>query len=325
MTTWTSVGKSHYRGDVYGVEQFMERAAALQVLALIAFIATLPGCRRMTVNEGRRTRDRQRTLRQRYEAFLRGGPWAPLAAVLFTSRHDEVRHGNAADLGGPDGEALNAAEIAALKKYGPDFGVQFTGLTFSPPEPWHVEADGRTPIPQYALASLDAALFPESEEDELNQTEKDQLKFVFEVLAAPGPVNGGVPLAQQIIAARTDAGTAAAQAKAAAIDAYAARKLSESIFAAVFLGGDSMPDKVTPGGVQGRSLGQSLAEVRALAKGLADSLTVQSRDDIAKGRPSVVDQIRNVYDGLFKSGPSIPNGSVVSMLRQLLGFEPRKK
>lgn len=90
------------------------------MLALIAFIATRPGCRWLTVNEGRRTRARQRTLRARWEAFLRGGHYAPLAAVLHLSRHDEVNHSNAADLGGPDGESLNAAEIAALKEYGPE-------------------------------------------------------------------------------------------------------------------------------------------------------------------------------------------------------------
>jgi len=165
MTVWKSVGISRYRGDVLGVEQFMEEAAARQVLALIAFIATLPGCRSLTVNEGRRTRARQRTLRARWEAFVRGGPWAPLAAVLYLSRHDEVNHGNAADLGGPNGEALNAAEIAAIKKYGPDFGVDFVGLTFDPPEPWHVEGDGVTPIPHYALASLDAT--PIDQEDDM--------------------------------------------------------------------------------------------------------------------------------------------------------------
>lgn len=167
MTIWKSVGVSRYRGDVLGVEQFMEAGAARQVLALIAFIATLPGCRRLTVNEGRRTRARQRTLRARWEAFMRGGPYAPLAAVLYLSRHDEVNHGNAADLGGPNGEALNAAEIAAIKKYGPDFGVHFTGLTFNPPEPWHVEGNGATPIPHYAFATGGATPIPESEEDDM--------------------------------------------------------------------------------------------------------------------------------------------------------------
>jgi len=174
MTVWSSVGTSKYRGDVFGVEQFLEASAARQVLSLIAYIATLPGCRRLTVNEGRRTRARQKILRQRFE---RGQ--GPLAAVLYTSRHDEVNHGNAADLGGPNGEALNAAEIAAIKRYGPDFGVSFTGLTFSPPEPWHVEADGTTPTPHYALASSDSSVFePDQEDDMFTDDDRAWLKDV---------------------------------------------------------------------------------------------------------------------------------------------------
>lgn len=195
VASWSSVGISKYRGDVYGVEQFVESSAARQILALIAFIATLPGCRRMTVNEGRRTRPRQKTLRQRFEAFLRGGPYAPLAAVLYTSRHDEVNHGNAADLGGPNGESLNAAEIAALKKYGPDFGVKFTGLTFSPPEPWHVEADGKTPIPRYALASSDSSIFePALEDDMFSDLDRAKLDLIIGTLSSEdsGTGKGGI-------------------------------------------------------------------------------------------------------------------------------------
>lgn len=136
---WKSVGVSQYKGDTNGVEQFLSEYAANRVLDLIELVSREPGCRRLTVNEGRRTRDRQRDLRRSYDSYLRGGPYAPLAAVLFNSRHDEINHGNAADLGGPDGEALNAAERAAISRLGPSVGVEFTGLTFG--EPWHVEAD----------------------------------------------------------------------------------------------------------------------------------------------------------------------------------------
>ena len=291
MTIWKSVGVSRYRGDVFGVEQFMEAGAARQVLALIAFIATLPGCRRLTVNEGRRTRARQRTLRARFEAFLRGGPWAPLAAVLYTSRHDEEKHGNAGDLGGPNGEALNAAEIAAIKKYGPDFGVHFVGLTFTPPEPWHVEGDGVTPIPHYALASLDAT--PITQEDELNDGEKSQLASAFR-----------------------DAASAMLAAQAAAADTAEIRRQVDGLFQAVFTGGVDMPDK--DGNKVGRSIGQSLADLRIIGESTNARLFVQQPDDAKAGRPSLADQVRNVYDGLFKSGTSIPNGNLVSMLGRLL-------
>lgn len=154
MTTWESVGLSHY-GELSGVEQYMQVYAARRIKALIDKIATLPGCRRITVNEGRRTRVRQQNLYTAYEAYLRGGPWAALAAVPFTSRHDEVAHGNAADLGGPNGEALNAAELAAIDTYGPGLGVTHMGLLFNPVETWHVEAL-MTPFAYSAPASSGA-------------------------------------------------------------------------------------------------------------------------------------------------------------------------
>ena len=179
VTTWASVGRSRF-GDLKGVEQFMEIRAAGQVLALIAFIATLPGCRRLTINEGRRTRARQKLMRQAYEAYLDGGPWAALAAILYTSRHDELTHGNAADLGGPNGEALNTAERAAISKYGPAFGVHFVGLTFSPPEPWHVEGDMVTPVPDWgkvAAASSSATPIPTGPTD--HQKEEDTMSAPF--------------------------------------------------------------------------------------------------------------------------------------------------
>lgn len=43
--------------------------------------------------------------------------------------------------------------------------MRCTGLTFNPPEPWHVEADGVTLIPHYALASGGATPIPDSEKD----------------------------------------------------------------------------------------------------------------------------------------------------------------
>jgi hypothetical protein len=136
MTVWKSVGRSRYKGDTHGVEQFLQEHAASRILDLIEIVARQPGCRRMTVNEGRRTRPRQDDLWRRWKNGT-----GYLAAVPYTSRHDEERHGNAADLGGPDGEPLNLAERAAISRLGPAIGVRFTGLTFRPAEPWHVEAD----------------------------------------------------------------------------------------------------------------------------------------------------------------------------------------
>lgn len=152
MPAWKSVGRSRYKGDTNGVEQFLTKPAANRVLDLIELVSLEPGCRRLTVNEGRRTRPRQLDLWNRWKAGT-----GYLAAVPYTSRHDELKHGNAADLGGPDGEALNAAERAAVARLGPTVGVDFAGLRFEPPEPWHVEAE-ETP---YARQHLPAPPTPE--------------------------------------------------------------------------------------------------------------------------------------------------------------------
>ena len=159
MTVWKSVGRSRYKGDTNGVEQFLQEHAASRILDLIEIVARQPGCRRMTVNEGRRTRPRQDDRWRRYKngtGYLAAGP--------YTSRHDEERHGNAADLGGPDGEALNLAERAAISRLGPAIGVHFTGLSFG--EPWHVEADETPYTRRYGTAApAGAVLTPLPQED----------------------------------------------------------------------------------------------------------------------------------------------------------------
>lgn len=129
-----SVGRSRY-GDLRGTEQFIEASAARQVNLLLDFVGTLTGCYRPTVNEGNRSRARQRKVYADYRAG-RGA----LAAVPYTSTHDEVVANNAVDLGGPNGEVLSAPVLAALRKYGPAYGVFPTGMSFSRPELWHFNA-----------------------------------------------------------------------------------------------------------------------------------------------------------------------------------------
>lgn len=165
MTVWKSVGRSRYKGDTNGVEQFLQEHAASRILDLIEIVARQPGCRRMTVNEGRRTRPRQDDLWRRWKNGT-----GYLAAVPYTSRHDEVRHGNAADLGGPDGEALNLAERAAISRFGPGIGVDFAGLRFSPPEPWHVEAD-ETPYTRRYGSTTPASASPAKVIEPITETD----------------------------------------------------------------------------------------------------------------------------------------------------------
>lgn len=126
-----SVGRSAF-GELRGVEQFVSHPDDARLLmALFDFVATLPNCYRPTVNEGNRSRPRQLLV---YEESKRGGP---LAATPFNSTHDEIKIGNAVDLGGPNGEVLSAPVLAALRKHGPDYGVFPTGMSFGRPELWH--------------------------------------------------------------------------------------------------------------------------------------------------------------------------------------------
>jgi len=104
------------------------------------------------ISEGARTRVRQKYLRQLYEAYLRGGPWAALAAILYTSRHDEVNNPNAIDFGSGIASSQTSASKWAHEN-GPKYGISFTIST----EPWHGEISysttstagraGGTPLP----------------------------------------------------------------------------------------------------------------------------------------------------------------------------------
>lgn len=126
-----SVGMSRY-AELRGVEQYVNAADAAKLLAaLLDFVATLPGCYRATVNEGNRSRPRQDLVWNRSK---NGGA---LAAFPYTSTHDEIRIGNAVDLGGPNGEALAGPTLSAIRKHGPAYGVLPTGMEFSRPESWH--------------------------------------------------------------------------------------------------------------------------------------------------------------------------------------------
>jgi len=58
--------------------------------------------------------------------------------------------------------------------------------------------------------------------------------------------------------------------------------------------------------------------LRVIGESTNSRLFVQQPDDKVAGRPALSDQIRNVYDGLFKTGTSLPNGNIVSMLGRLL-------
>jgi len=96
---------------------------------------------RLVITEGSRSRPRQTMLWNLWLAYVKRGkrpPWAALAAVPFTSTHDEVKHGNATDLGSGIATFGTKAQMWAAIN-GPKYGVFPTGLSFVSPEPWHYD------------------------------------------------------------------------------------------------------------------------------------------------------------------------------------------
>ncbi|NII42305.1 hypothetical protein E9228_002963 [Curtobacterium flaccumfaciens] len=154
MVARFSVGKSSY-GDLRGVEQFvMSARIALQVLSVIADFNAWQRDRGaigfLSVNEAMRSRVRQSALWA--NRFILGVAVAP----PFTSRHDEVLHGNAIDFGitMPDGSnrALTAEEFAKLHELVEARGGTHTGINFG--EQWHHEMATRAELlPPYPNAA----------------------------------------------------------------------------------------------------------------------------------------------------------------------------
>jgi hypothetical protein len=130
-----AIGVSEY-DTLKGKTQTADWRAGLQLLALLAFIAPmLPKDYRITVNEGRRSKEDQTKFWNAYQRFVKyGKPWAAVAAFPFTSKHND---GLAFDLGGPGGSVISDFAHALLVKYGPKFGIHWTGKGFG--EKWHFE------------------------------------------------------------------------------------------------------------------------------------------------------------------------------------------
>jgi len=161
MVAKFSVGKSSF-GDLRGVEQYvMSERIALQVLSTIidfnAYLRSKGRSGSLSVNEGMRSRWRQSYLWNNRAAL------GVVVAAPFTSRHDEVLHGNAIDFGitMPDGSnrALYADEFTRLHQIVEGRGGTWTGRYFN--EPWHHEFATRAEaVPPYPDARARLAAKP---------------------------------------------------------------------------------------------------------------------------------------------------------------------
>ena len=150
-----------------GVRQRIDSRALPNLLAFArGFHAA--GYGQLEINEGARSRPRQDMLWDNWEAYLARGkrpPVAALAAVPYTSVHDEVEHGNAIDFGSGIGTSATAASVWA-HKHGPEYGVRGTGVTFSVKEWWHFDID----------KTSTAGSGTEIEDDDMNEDERELLR-----------------------------------------------------------------------------------------------------------------------------------------------------
>lgn len=125
----------------------------------------------LAVVEGARSRVRQRALWADYVAYLNSGPWAPRAATLFNSIHDEETRALAIDLGSGLANASDPRAQWARANF-PRFGVHPTGYGFG--EPWHYDIRPGTQTVALAGFAAPAAITPtEIEDDDLyNDTDR---------------------------------------------------------------------------------------------------------------------------------------------------------
>ena len=113
--------------------------------------------RPLIVTEAARSRPRQTALWNAYQSFLRGGPFAVVAARPFNSIHDEENHGTALDLGSGIATRGTPAQVwaaANCKRY----GLTWTGINFN--EAWHYETSTTTTTAASALLATIGSTSP---------------------------------------------------------------------------------------------------------------------------------------------------------------------
>jgi hypothetical protein len=155
-----------------------------------AFALSFPG-EKLIVTEGARSRPRQLALWNAYQAYIHGrGPHAELAAVPYTSKHDEITHGTALDLGNGIGTPTTVRSQWAQVQ-GHKFGLLCTGASFSPKEYWHYEVATSTTRPSSlnpgSVITVPSSTQPKEDEDmRILQNEAGNQYLVTDRLPASG-------------------------------------------------------------------------------------------------------------------------------------------
>lgn len=136
-----SIGPSSY-GDLKGVTQYVNTqriADQFNSMARDFDKEVAQHGERLSANEGMRSRPRQQYLWNNRVSL------GVVVAPPFSSRHDEVYHGNAIDVGvtmaNGQNRALTDAEFAWMHSEAEKRGFTWTGRNFG--EPWHIEGATR--------------------------------------------------------------------------------------------------------------------------------------------------------------------------------------
>lgn len=199
-----------------GNGQTINADAAVYWLLLVAAVAAKVGVW-VVPTEGTRTYARQLYLWTNRNRPGFNPAWHPDDARAYHLS------GRAVDVGSHVGFVLHVVSIAFYSLAGA-YGFRAT----VPGEPWHFEWRLEWVAPHIrfiAAVNVAAGTTPTPLEDDMTPEQDRKLTYVYEVLQASGPDNGGIPLVKQIGGAFRDSAAALAQAKAAAIDAYETRKL----------------------------------------------------------------------------------------------------
>lgn len=147
---WFPIGPSSYPTHKGSIQYVNSKRIADQFLSLKrdfdAMKAAAGSEDRLSPNEAKRSRADQDRL---YADYVSGRS-SVLAAVPYTSRHDEVTHGNAIDvgvtMGNGDNRALTPTEFAWMHDQCERRGFTWTGRYFAVVEPWHIEGATRAEI-----------------------------------------------------------------------------------------------------------------------------------------------------------------------------------
>jgi hypothetical protein len=199
MSTLVAIGDSPTltgTSPELGVMQTIDVRCMPRLIAFAARFHSVFG-KPLVVTEASRSRPRQLAL---YQAHQRDPLHTPLAATPYTSRHDEILRGNAGDLGSGVASRYSSESVWA-RTYGPEYGIEPTGMHFSSIEPWHYDlsvAPFTDPHPSTTPASTTVTPHPATP-NVIPDENEDTMKSKFFIVNDGSALYVGAPGAKKLI------------------------------------------------------------------------------------------------------------------------------